>query len=242
MHWSHNPYLFEACESCDVMTIVLEIAKILDDSRIRSFFYLGLRMPGHKISEGELPLILTNISTAWAKAYRREDRHLSDPTMRRACSSRVPLLMTSRELEHLSLSLIATNASMTRPTKGIVVPIHGPDGELAVFNVLGRWDGVDPVPGVMEISDIHMLALNVHATVTECALQKRKTAAVLLTVREKECLLLTARGKTAWEISKIMARSRGTVNFHLQNAMRKLDAVNKTQATAKATELGLLTA
>ena len=184
MYRSHNPYLFDACESCDVMTIVLEITKILEGAGIGSFYYLGLRMPGHQLPESELPLILTNISAAWAKAYRREDRHLSDPTMRRACSSRVPLLMTSRELEHLSLSLIATNASMTRPTKGIVVPIHGPDGELAVFNVLGRWDGVDPVPGVMEISDIHMLALNVHATVTECALQKRKTAAVLLTVRE----------------------------------------------------------
>lgn len=242
MNWSHTPYLFDACETCDIVSVVQQTDKILDGGKVAFFVYIGLRMPGHKVSESDLPIVLTNLSPAWASAYRREDQHLRDPAMKRACSSRVPLLMTSLELEYVSRSLGAIDAAMRRPTRGIVVPVHGPDGELALFNVLGNWRGCAPLPGIMEVSDIHMLALNVHATITECTLKKRSGESISLTTREKECLLLTARGKTAWEISKIMARSRGTVNFHLQNAMRKLDAVNKTQAAAKATELGLLTA
>ncbi|WP_353959909.1 helix-turn-helix domain-containing protein [Aquisalimonas lutea] len=55
-----------------------------------------------------------------------------------------------------------------------------------------------------------------------------------LTWREKECLLWTAEGKTAWEIAQIINISRRTVVYHLRNAMIKLDATNRTQAAVNA--------
>ncbi len=61
-----------------------------------------------------------------------------------------------------------------------------------------------------------------------------------LTPREKECLRLAMQGKTAWESSRIMGVRERTVNFHLQNAMAKLDTATKHQAWLKAAELGLL--
>lgn len=231
----NSSYLFDECDSCDERTIVQEVNKILDDAKIKSFVYLGLRMPSHNVPDQDLPLILTNMPPSWKKAYWHENRHLCNPTMKRACTSRVPLLMTPGELEQEHLSPAAA-----RPTSGVVVPVHGPEGELALFSLMGQWDATRALPDGLKVSEVHILALNIHATVTECALKQRAPDFVSLTAREQECLLLTARGKTAWEISKIMARSRGTVNFHLQNAMRKLDSVNKTQAAAKATALGLL--
>jgi len=50
----------------------------------------------------------------------------------------------------------------------------------------------------------------------------------------------TAIGKTYIEISLILNIDTGTVKFHLANAMRKLQANNKTQAAVKASLLGLL--
>ena len=47
-------------------------------------------------------------------------------------------------------------------------------------------------------------------------------------------------GKTAWEVGSIMSISERTAVLHLQNAMRKLDCVNKHQAVLKALRLGLL--
>jgi DNA-binding CsgD family transcriptional regulator len=61
-----------------------------------------------------------------------------------------------------------------------------------------------------------------------------------LTAREVEILYWTTQGKTSQDISRIIGRSAATVNFHLQSAMVKLDAVNKTQAAIKAHQLGYL--
>lgn len=61
-----------------------------------------------------------------------------------------------------------------------------------------------------------------------------------LTHRELECLFWAARGKTEEEVGMIIQRSQATARFHLRNAMRKLDASNRTHAVAKACSLGLI--
>lgn len=55
-----------------------------------------------------------------------------------------------------------------------------------------------------------------------------------LTRREKEVLLWTARGKTAWETSVILNISRTTVISHLKNTRAKLDTTNVVQTVAEA--------
>ncbi|BBG30029.1 DNA-binding HTH domain-containing proteins [Zymobacter palmae] len=47
-------------------------------------------------------------------------------------------------------------------------------------------------------------------------------------------------GKTAFEAGKILHLSQSTINFHLRNAMLKLDAPNKTSAIVKAIYLNLI--
>lgn len=55
-----------------------------------------------------------------------------------------------------------------------------------------------------------------------------------LSKREKETLRWLAEGKSNWEISAILKISERTVRFHINNIMRKLDAVNRTHAVAIA--------
>jgi DNA-binding CsgD family transcriptional regulator len=64
---------------------------------------------------------------------------------------------------------------------------------------------------------------------------------VQLTEREKEVLTWVARGKTSSEIAIILALSERTVNFHCDQAMKRLDVINRTQAVAKALAAGLIT-
>jgi len=63
-----------------------------------------------------------------------------------------------------------------------------------------------------------------------------------LSVREAECLMWVAQGKTAWEISCILSISERTVRFHLDNARGKLDSVNTTHTVALAIAQGLIPA
>lgn len=64
--------------------------------------------------------------------------------------------------------------------------------------------------------------------------------AVRLTLREKECLMWVSLGKTAHESGVILGTSRRTVEFHLQNAVRKLKAANKIHAAALAIRMGII--
>jgi LuxR family transcriptional regulator, quorum-sensing system regulator BjaR1 len=54
-----------------------------------------------------------------------------------------------------------------------------------------------------------------------------------LTERERDALALVADGKTDWEISVILGVSESTARFHVDNARRKLGAVNRSQAVAR---------
>ncbi|AGB73358.1 MULTISPECIES: response regulator transcription factor [Rhizobium] len=58
--------------------------------------------------------------------------------------------------------------------------------------------------------------------------------------REKACLAWTAKGKSSWAIGKTLSISEHTVNFHLRNAMRKLNCSSRMAAALKAVELGII--
>lgn len=63
---------------------------------------------------------------------------------------------------------------------------------------------------------------------------------IQLTTREIEVLRWSADGKTSGEISDILAVSENTVNFHVKNAVAKLQTANKTAAVVRAASLGFL--
>lgn len=63
---------------------------------------------------------------------------------------------------------------------------------------------------------------------------------ITLSQRELEILKWTAEGKTAVEISLILAISPHTVNFHQKNLQRRFNAPNKTQVASYAAAMGLL--
>lgn len=61
-----------------------------------------------------------------------------------------------------------------------------------------------------------------------------------LTTREREALTWAGRGKTSSEIAVILAISERTVNFHCDQAIKRLDVVNRTQAVARAMTAALI--
>jgi DNA-binding NarL/FixJ family response regulator len=61
-----------------------------------------------------------------------------------------------------------------------------------------------------------------------------------LTEREREILVLLARGASNREISETLYIASGTVKNHLSNILGKLGVRDRTQAALKARELGLL--
>jgi LuxR family transcriptional regulator len=59
---------------------------------------------------------------------------------------------------------------------------------------------------------------------------------------EQQVLHWTAEGKTVAEVAAILEMTERNVSFHIQNAITKLDAANKTHAVVKAALLGVIPA
>ncbi len=55
----------------------------------------------------------------------------------------------------------------------------------------------------------------------------------VLSARERDALAFVAEGKTDWEIAKIFGVSESTARFHVDNARKKLGAVNRAHAVAR---------
>ncbi len=55
-----------------------------------------------------------------------------------------------------------------------------------------------------------------------------------LTPREREVLEWVARGKSALEIGEILHITKRTVDAHVHSAIRKIGAINRTNAVAIA--------
>ncbi|HEX5999550.1 MAG TPA: helix-turn-helix transcriptional regulator [Hyphomicrobiaceae bacterium] len=65
-------------------------------------------------------------------------------------------------------------------------------------------------------------------------------ALVRVTARECEILGWVAAGKSDWAIGQILCISGKTVNFHVENAKRKLGVGTRVQAVLKAARCGIL--
>ncbi len=61
-----------------------------------------------------------------------------------------------------------------------------------------------------------------------------------LTNRELTCLEWAAIGKTSWEMGVILGLAERTINFHINNACRKLGVHGRQAAITAALQLGLL--
>jgi DNA-binding CsgD family transcriptional regulator len=59
----------------------------------------------------------------------------------------------------------------------------------------------------------------------------------VLSPRELEVLDWLKRGKTSWDIAKILDISERTVNYHVNNILQKLDVTNRLQAVFEASNL-----
>lgn len=65
--------------------------------------------------------------------------------------------------------------------------------------------------------------------------------APMLTPREREVLDWIKFGKTDSEVALLLGTSSRTVKFHIENAMHKLQASNRTEAVARALAQGIIT-
>lgn len=186
------------------------------------------------------PAIMLNYPDNWQKRYFEMGYHSIDPIIKtgrkRAGAFRwneVYSDASTTEDERRVLDEAATFGLRS----GISVPLHGPHGSFAIMSFAQPWDREFQN---RTVTYLQLAAFHFHLRVAKFENLSSVGEVPKLSLRERECILWAARGKSSWEISKILGISVNTVNFHIKNVMQKLDVGSRTVAAIKAIDFGII--
>lgn len=218
-------------------------ARHMEELGFQFFSYHLVRVSGL----GELlPYAITTYPDAWIERYIAEDYISTDPVLREATKRQLPYAWSDialpEDLTPKQRQLFA-EAGDIGVHNGFTIPIHGRN-ECGTMNLVPYGKGRDALEAMTRNRHLlHLMAFYYHNHSSAILVEKSISpprAKNLLTPREREVLLWTAKGKTSGEISDILNLSAKVVEFHLNNAKKKLQVFNKTHAVVKAIVLGLI--
>lgn len=183
-----------------------------------------------------------NTPESFSNVYCDPALQRRDPVMQHCKRQSVPIIWDQGTyIDHGVPELWEHQASFGFRT-GIAMALHLPDGKHFQFGV----DRDQALPADRDelqrlVADLQLFAVHAQDAAVRLLLpQAQQPERPGLTPRELEVLRWTMEGKTAWEVGAVLGITERTVVFHANNAMHKLDSINKQQAVLKALRLGLI--
>lgn len=208
-------------------------------------FLVGRGFDGFLFYDAARPLgesaVIRNFDDGLVTRYDRLKLWRMDPLRTQGGKRRQPIVWDSRHLvaDYRERELVWNPLIAAGFHNFIAVPIYSPVGRCDVFVGLAA-EFRRPARETNRIVDEFVVIAYHLATFVDRQPAADGDARPHVTAREIECLRWTAQGKTAWEVATILGIAERTVNFHLRNAMDKLQACSKHQAALKAVQAGLL--
>lgn len=151
-------------------------------------------------------------------------------TSRPDAEGRTPkiIILTTFDLDEYVLRAIKAGAS------GFLLKDTPPEDMLAAIRTVHRGDAVIAPSSTKRLLDHLVDVLPAEERTTPAALE-------VLTEREREVLLLMARGLSNTEIASTLFVAEATVKTHVGRVLMKLHARDRVQAVVVAYETGLVT-
>ncbi|MGV1785320.1 MULTISPECIES: helix-turn-helix transcriptional regulator [Agrobacterium] len=185
-----------------------------------------------------LPIVVESSLPVWVVNAMTRDGELADcPVIKRGASSMMPQYwsLDDKDINCGSLLEVSTLLRGMGITSGLLVPVNGMDGNRHLMNFAGDCD----VLSQGSLNELCMIALHALEAYDRLCRAGSKLPSPL-TKRELDVVRWTAQGKTSVEIAELLSISEHTVNTYMNNAIRKLDCVNRAQLVAKTIRLGLI--
>lgn len=176
---------------------------------------------------------------AWVENYKFHNSHFIDPGIWHSKRVVEPFFWYDAphdpEQEPHQSAMVARAKEFGIP-EALVVPVPGPRGCFGTIWMGGRGDRVELQQNRLVIQAVglagfhRLLELNEHTASTHPLLSKRG----------REILAWVAEGKSAAEIGRVLHLSDRTIEWHIEEAMKKLGASTRTHAVVLAIRDGLI--
>lgn len=208
-------------------------------ARLLGFDYFAYGIRAVTPASAPKVLLLNNYPKQWQEIYDDQNYVEIDPTVHQGLKSIMPIIWNEalfadalalwEDARAFGLSHGWAQSSVIRPgASGLITLARSGDPlsdlELAYKTPLLVWFNQLAQMGLQK----HLLPEII------------PNSQVRLTPREAEILRWTADGKTAYEISVILAITERTVNFHLNNTISKFNVTNKIAAAVQAVVHGII--
>ena len=224
----------DAVERLDAFDVIQLFEAEIKACGFHAYIMAGLPSPGTSLSD---LTVANGWPPEWFDIYTRENFSAMDPVPKFGASTVQPFEWSEARYDkdnNPAAHLVMTRATEFRLMQGYCIPLHY-DGGGAVISMATEQLNIDPVAK----SALQLIGVYAHNRIRSLGRPSLESRDVL-TAREREVLRWAADGKTSWEVSVILKISERTVKFHLIQASRKLNAVNRTSAVAKALARGLI--
>jgi LuxR family quorum sensing-dependent transcriptional regulator len=245
----------EACTGMDELCDNLQ--RIIESYGFSGFTFIDAGQP-----HLDKPYFVTTTGQRWVDEYTHNNFVQVDPCLFRVRRTNTPFNWGSVELplvrgRRKPGAIKAMEAARDHGfTEGLVVPFHfrDPRGFMFSSSTVFFWkDAVSQFKFLLgsHRHELHLIMIYwVQRAIDVVARDHRQSPPFFrppdddnipsLTDREYDVMAWAARGKTTIDTAEILKISHETVETHIRNALRKLNATNKTHAVAKCLALGLI--
>ncbi|SER82308.1 regulatory protein, luxR family [Tranquillimonas rosea] len=179
---------------------------------------------------------------SWVQQYVAEDYARIDPVVQGCLRGFHPIDWKDLDWSgKVSRAFLGEAISAGVGNQGCSVPIRGPSGQFALFSASHR--GSDREWSLYRQENLGALILAAHY-LNQKALELERGSdridAARLSPREVDVLCLLALGQSRARAAEALSISEHTLRVYIESARLKLNAVNTTQAVARAMSSGLL--
>lgn len=212
----------------------------LNFARNLGYKFCGFSITSNSVGVDTSAVNLNNFPHEWNTQYEKNNATQIDPIVAHCNRSTLPVLWSEELFSRTPwLWQLLQQHGLQH---GWSQAIH--DSETGLRSILSLARSHCPISAYELYEHLGFsVFISRHLHALALGMQPKKPAhpqAPPLSRRELEVLKLSADGKTAYEIARILSLSERTINFHVQRAIEKLGVNNKIAAVIAAARSGAI--
>jgi DNA-binding CsgD family transcriptional regulator len=182
--------------------------------------------------------MISTYDERWNRRYEDAGYLQIDPTVLHGVHHRTPLIWSNEIFRGTPRMWDEARSFGLR--FGWAQSVFEPDARVGMLSLARSSEPLTPAEMRAKDPWLQWLVNTAHHAFSLCLGNSPLAGLQPLTSRQVEILRWTADGKTTEQIAAILGISKPTVNFHISNAIARLNVNNRNSAVARSSRLGVL--